>query len=59
MAIKPLGKVTDYEAGLIKTALGDLATNIEKVCMRVSRVRICWFTKFVLQGVTFVESSKL
>ena len=31
MAIKPLGKVTDYEAGLIKAALGDLKTNIEKV----------------------------
>ncbi|PIL23701.1 hypothetical protein GSI_13450 [Ganoderma sinense ZZ0214-1] len=30
VAIKSLGKVTDYEAGLIKTAVPELAINIEK-----------------------------
>ena len=29
-SIKPLGKLTDYEKGLIDAAIPELATNIEK-----------------------------
>ena len=59
--INPIGKVTEFESGLIKAAIPELQKNIETVCCSLGS-RACSLAGCLsncAQGVTFIQAPKL
>ena len=59
--INPIGKVTEFESGLIKAAIPELQKNIETVCCSLG-LRACSLAGCLsncAQGVTFIQAPKL
>ena len=56
--ILPLGKLTDFEQGLVKAAVPELATNIDKVNNRILSYQSLPID-FLFKGVSFITSPKL
>ena len=56
--ILPLGKLTDFEQGLVKAAVPELATNIDKVNNRILSYQSLPIDS-LFKGVSFITSPKL
>jgi hypothetical protein len=58
-AIHPIGVISGKELKLVQAAIPELATNIDKVSRSVLDWVWSYETDRFLQGVKFIESSKL